>query len=91
MADEETPEQKLEYLRSHGIKVETPADREKGPGLGSSSNPLAGAPLGSKPISFKYVKLPADESKSMEELTGEGFEAMECMLTLLKPVFAGGS
>mmetsp|Transcript_9691 Transcript_9691/g.23385 ORF Transcript_9691/g.23385 Transcript_9691/m.23385 type:complete len:289 (+) Transcript_9691:2-868(+) len=42
-------------------------------------------------MSFRSKKFPADESKPYELITTKGYVAEDCMLTLLKPMFAGGA
>mmetsp|Transcript_54637 Transcript_54637/g.111565 ORF Transcript_54637/g.111565 Transcript_54637/m.111565 type:complete len:338 (-) Transcript_54637:502-1515(-) len=86
--DTRTSEEKIAYLRSRGVKIETPEDRLKGAtDFGSG----AAVPDGATPITFTYVKIPADSSLPFEEVTGQGYEARDCMLTLAKPYFAGGN
>ena len=43
------------------------------------------------PYTFTYVRIPADDDKPYEELTGEGTKYGDSLLDILKPKFAGGS
>ncbi|KAJ1488670.1 hypothetical protein T484DRAFT_1938693 [Baffinella frigidus] len=90
-ADSETPEEKLAFLKKHGVVVETPEDRMRAAaGGGGSGAADRGPPKGAK-TTFKYICIPADESLKPEELVGHGFEAEDTMLFMLKSLFSGGS
>mmetsp|Transcript_36940 Transcript_36940/g.72098 ORF Transcript_36940/g.72098 Transcript_36940/m.72098 type:complete len:338 (+) Transcript_36940:70-1083(+) len=82
----ETPEERLAFLRSHGVTVETVEDRE----AAKQGKPPSDWAQGREEISFTYVKIPADESKPFELINTKGYPAEDCMLTLLKSAFAGG-
>uniref|UniRef100_A0A7S0VYS5 CS domain-containing protein n=1 Tax=Hemiselmis tepida TaxID=464990 RepID=A0A7S0VYS5_9CRYP len=83
----ETPEERLAFLRSHGVTVETVEDRE----AAKQGKPPADWGNGREEIEFSYVKIPADESKPYELIKTKGYVAEDCMLTLMKPMFAGGA
>eukprot|EP00281_Chroomonas_sp_CCMP1168_P006593 CAMPEP_0206257150 /NCGR_PEP_ID=MMETSP0047_2-20121206/25175_1 /ASSEMBLY_ACC=CAM_ASM_000192 /TAXON_ID=195065 /ORGANISM="Chroomonas mesostigmatica_cf, Strain CCMP1168" /LENGTH=327 /DNA_ID=CAMNT_0053683693 /DNA_START=179 /DNA_END=1162 /DNA_ORIENTATION=+ len=82
---QETPEERLAFLRQHGVVVETPEDRAASKGKTTIDG------NGREAITFSYVRIPSDESKPYELLKAEGFVAEDCMHTLLKSAFAGGS
>lgn len=43
------------------------------------------------PMSFKYVRVPCDDSVAFEEIQGHGYDACDNFLEMLKPQFAGGN
>jgi len=43
------------------------------------------------PLSFKYVRVPCDDSVAFEEIQGLGYDACDNFLEMLKPKFAGGN
>ncbi|EKX46774.1 hypothetical protein GUITHDRAFT_107547 [Guillardia theta CCMP2712] len=85
--DGRSQEEKIEWLRSRGVVIETPEDRRK---AAAQQKQNLEDPAPGKRISFKYVKVPADPNLPCEEIQGEGPEARDNFLTMLKSVFAGG-
>jgi len=67
MTEEEQAES-LDFLRSHGVLVETPEDRAN---TANAAKELSGLQLGAPDTtSFSYVKLPADDSEAPSEVVG---------------------
>jgi hypothetical protein len=83
----ESPEERLAWLRARGVTVETVEDRK----LAKEGKLDPNWGQGQKEITFKYVKIPWDETQPYEEIETKGYVAQDCMLTLMKPVFAGGN
>eukprot|EP01047_Picozoa_sp_COSAG01_P110461 COSAG01_NODE_39284_length_478_cov_3.870712_1_plen_66_part_10 len=57
--EDQTPEQRIQWLRDHGVEVDMPADRV--PQSGSSSGASQAAQR------FTFVHIPADSALSYEE------------------------
>jgi len=83
----ESPEERLAWLRARGVTVETVEDRK----LAKEGKLDPNWGQGQKEITFKYVKIPWDDTQPYEEIETKGYVAQDCMLTLMKPVFAGGN
>jgi hypothetical protein len=63
--DDMTPEERIEYLRAHGIQVElAPSER-------TATRPTPQAPGSGNVVTFRYVRIPAHEGEPYEELVAE--------------------
>lgn len=93
-----TPDEKTAWLRSKGVFIETVEERKaaaearknkKFDGAAGIYDIRPGMPP--PPMSFKYVRVPCDDSVAFEEIQGHGYDACDNFLEMLKPQFAGGN
>jgi hypothetical protein len=92
----QTPEEQaasLQWLRDHGIEVETPEDRENARDLAASMSTLRATDPDTR--TFTYVHIPADSSIPLKEMTAVVYSdkrgAGDQLLSLLKSNFAAGT
>ena len=103
---EETPEQRLQWLRDRGIVVETPEDRVRQADLEASMARLRPGDPGTR--CFRFVRIPADSSMPLSEeeavvheesseaaknsrKSGRADTGVDHLNSLLKPRFASGT
>ena len=86
------------WNRSKGVFIETVEERaakaearknKKFDGSAGIYDIRPGMPA--PPLSFKYVRVPCDDTAPYEEIQGYGYDACDNFLEMLKPKFAGGS
>ena len=87
---DQTPEERLAWLRDHGIEVETPEDRRTKAKLAKGLASLKVGDNGTR--SFTYVYIPADSSAPLAEIQGVCFADSrgDTLPLLLGPSFAAG-
>jgi hypothetical protein len=98
--EEQTPEQRLQWLRDRGIVVETPEDRVAQRGLEASMARLRAGDPGTR--TFRFVRIPADAAMPLSEeeavvpVAEEGeasgvARGVDRLTSLLKARFSGGA
>jgi len=92
----QTPEEQaesLQWLRDHGIEVETPEDRDKARDLANSMSTLSASDPNTR--TFTYVFIPSDVNVPMCEKTAVVYSDKrgkgDQLLMLLKPFFSNGT
>ena len=90
----QTSEERIQWLRDHGVTVEIPESRKQQPSAAAAAEPEAAdadAP-DEETIKFKYCLIPLDEAQPYTELEAEvpASAAGDQMLKWLKPLFADG-
>ena len=93
---EQTPEEQeesLQWLRDHGIEVETPEDRKRASAIAASMSKLRATDVDTR--TFTYVYIPSDSNAPLKELTGVVYSDVrgngDQLLTMLKPCFSSGT
>jgi hypothetical protein len=100
----QSSEERIQWLRDHGVTVEIPEDRKNAPPAGGAelnkemvdrAHEKAQAILAEREAAaprkrFAYVRIPADESQPYEELEAEVPAAGDQLLNVLKPAFSSG-
>lgn len=85
--------QSLQWLRDHGIEVETPEDRKRAAELAKAAAGLSASDPGTR--TFRYVYIPADASVPVSERTAVVYDDArgrgDQLTVLLKPHFSSGS
>ena len=99
-SEEQTPEQRLQWLRDRGIVVETPEDRLAQRGLEASMAQLRAGDPGTR--TFRFVRIPADETMPLSEEEAvvpatpssniaSRSHCVDHLTSLLKPRFSHGA
>lgn len=89
--EEQTPEQRLAYLRAHGVQVELSPSEQRAAAAAAAAAP---PPAADGPWSeVKYVRIPCDGSQPYEELVARfpsaELPAGDSLPELVKPRFSG--
>jgi len=82
----ESSEDSIAYLRAHGVEVETPEDRKNAAAKKATAASLREGDAGT--VSFKYVCVPADESKPLTEHTATAHDGPRGLGDQLPPLLA---